>query len=85
MKQSKKNINIPKKCIQGEKKNQNEKWYKKPTSQIMKLNHQEKSQTPTCKMQKRGGNKSYKHKGLGLINNTKCKGKAHVHCEGTCT
>ncbi len=33
--------------------NQNEKWNKKPTSQIMKSNHQEKFQTPTCKMQKK--------------------------------
>jgi hypothetical protein len=41
--------------IRKRKRNQNEKWNKKPTSQIMKSNHQEKFQTPTCKMQKRWG------------------------------
>jgi hypothetical protein len=41
--------------IRKRKRNQNEKWNKKPTSRIMKLNHQEKFQTPTCKMQKKGG------------------------------
>lgn len=76
--------------IRKRKRNQNEKWNKKPTSQIMKSNHQEKFQTPTCKMQKKrggggGGNKSYKHKGLETINKTKCKGKAHQHCDGACT
>jgi hypothetical protein len=33
----------------------------------------------------RGGNKSYKHERFGRINNAKCKGKAHQHCEGACT